>query len=347
MFSTSASSARDPHADTPVSRAGRGRALAVVVVLAVALAAVGGIAALSRRAPAQPVAGATGPAELRVSRDFGTETLSARRLRIPEHATAMSLLAGNARVETAYGGGFVNAIDGLASGYTGAGAKRADWFFFVDGMLADRGAADFALSGADRVWWDFHPWDFAPSVPAVVGQFPQPFAGRGSGRGTLRTTVEYSSGFATQAASVADTLRALGIGDVEVAPLAAGTPLESGHNHVLVGTWDGVMAAGDIRAAAEHPGSSGLFARFAAGKLATVDETGAWTTRAVPAGVVLATARPEEPAAAVWLVTGAEQADVDAAVRLLAGGAPRLQGRFGVAVLRDGSLIGLPTRAGS
>jgi len=37
-------------------------------------------------------------------------------------------------------GGFVNSIEGVASGYTSGKGSRADWFYFVNGIQSRVGA---------------------------------------------------------------------------------------------------------------------------------------------------------------------------------------------------------------
>lgn len=338
-----------PDAPTPSARTGmasvRTRIVAFAVVAALGAIAVAGIVAVSRGgAPASSSAasGTTAGAELgelRVSRDFGATTLLERRVSITATTTAMELLADNATVETAYSGGFVNAIDGLASSFDGG--LRADWFYYVNGIQADRGAADYKLSGRDREWWDHHRWDFAVSVPAVVGQFPQPFL---SGADTLLpTVVMYAEGSLAPAKTVAAALEDAGVRRVSEAPLEANAALPDERHVILVGTWDELASVPDLAEALERPGTSGLFARFEDGGLVTLDSLGAETARGAPAGVVLATARTSGSDAALWVVSGAGDADVKRAAALLEGGAPDLLGRFGVAVMRDGSAFGLPT----
>jgi hypothetical protein len=339
-----------PGADASASRIRR-RALSLAIVALLGAAAVAGVLALAHAARgsagrAQAVASAGADAgELRVTRDFGATTLAERREHIPASSTAMSVLAANAKVDTAYGGAFVNSIDGLASGFTGSGGMRADWFYFVNGFQANRGAADYSVSGADRVWWDYHRWDFAPSVPAVVGQFPQPFLSGAERK--LPTVVEYADGFSAPAGAVAAALRGAGVARVSAAPMAPGAALSGDRHVVLVGTWTQLTRIADIASAAEHPASSGLFARFEAGRLVTLDSLGRASAQDQPAGAVLATARAAEPDAAIWLVTGGDAADVASAAALLRAPASALAGRFGVAVLRDHTLIALPTKPGS
>ena len=114
-----------------------------------------------------------GGATLRVTRDFGHELLAtASEDRVREDQTVMRFLESQRDVETRYGGKFVQSIDGLAgSGPVG----REDWFYFVNGIEANVGAADFELSPHDVVQWDHRDWRAAMHIPAIVGAFPEPF----------------------------------------------------------------------------------------------------------------------------------------------------------------------------
>ncbi len=113
-----------------------------------------------------------------VSRDFGASLLTDVTAPAAADLSVMRLLAENTRVETQYGGGFVQSIDGLTSTYGSvADADAKDWFYWVDGIMADMGAGDFALKGGETVWWDHHSWARAMYLPVAVGAFPAPWAG--------------------------------------------------------------------------------------------------------------------------------------------------------------------------
>jgi len=63
----------------------------------------------------------------------------------------------------------------FVSGGCDAGAKR-DWFYFVNGVEADRGAAEYRLRPGDVLWWDYRSWSGDDMrQPVVVGAFPEPF----------------------------------------------------------------------------------------------------------------------------------------------------------------------------
>ncbi len=99
-----------------------------------------------------------------------------------EGLDVLRLLAEHADVEAGYGGRFVNGIDGLASTFGAAGSDdAADWFYWVDGEMADVGADERKLKGGETVWWDYHPWADAMYVPQALHAFPRPYAGAPAG----------------------------------------------------------------------------------------------------------------------------------------------------------------------
>src|SRR5688572_8830871 len=132
---------------------------------------------------------AGGGATLRVTRDFGHRELGSVRLdKVREGQTVMRMLRSEFDVTTRFGGRFVQSIDGLAG--EGAGAQ-VDWFFFVNGVEADKGAAEWNVAPGDRIQWDRRDWSGAMRVPAIVGAYPEPFvSGLGGKRRPVRVECE-------------------------------------------------------------------------------------------------------------------------------------------------------------
>ena len=110
-----------------------------------------------------------GHAKLWVTRDRGTHVLLVRD--VPAGLTALQALGREADVETRYGGRYVHAINGVE----GSISARRDWFYFVNGVEADRSAAEYQLRPGDVEWWDYRSWAKRMRVPVVVGAFPEPF----------------------------------------------------------------------------------------------------------------------------------------------------------------------------
>lgn len=110
-----------------------------------------------------------GTASVWVTRDRGAHIVLVRK--VPAGLTAMQALRRVAEVKTRYGGRFVQAVNGIE----GSLSEQRDWFFFVNGYEADRGAAEYVLHPGDVEWWDFRSWKNSPEVKVVVGAFPEPF----------------------------------------------------------------------------------------------------------------------------------------------------------------------------
>jgi hypothetical protein len=277
-----------------------------------------------------------GGAELRVTRDFGQELLyAARRERVAEGDTAMRLLQSQRRVETRYGGGFVQSIDGLGGrGPTG----NEDWFYFVNGLEGRVGAVERQLHPGDIVQWDFRRWDGAMSVPAIVGAFPEPMRSGVEGK-RLPVRLECAEE-GSRACELARTgLTAAGVN----ASLASFGETGGGEVlRVLVGPWPRLRHGAAAAKLAEGPRASGVFARFAAGgtRLELLDPGGhPATTARTGTGLVAATVAAEGQQ--VWFVTGLDAPAVERAAGALDRG--KLRDRYAVAVQPD-RVVTLPVR---
>ncbi len=271
-----------------------------------------------------------GSVELTVTREFGSVSMLERTVEASESDTVMRLLESNAEISTRYGGGFVQSIDGIEE--TQQGGDPYDWFFYVDGVESPIGAADVAIRGDERIWWDYRNWSTTSNVPAVVGSWPAPFAGGYEGR--ERQVALECEGGGEACRAVRARLEQAG------ADLVGGSP--SGAIRVLVGPWARLRSDPDATPIERGPGVSGVFADFVA-------ENGGYRLRGLgedgeparvfgaTAGLVAATRRAGVPP--VWLVTGQSPAGVRAAAGLLA--AETLRDRYAV-VTEGGKETPLP-----
>jgi hypothetical protein len=112
-----------------------------------------------------------GPAAVQVTitRDYGATVLHA--VRAAPGQSAMNALRRVSRVDTSYGGRFVESIDGLSGDRSG----HDDWLYFVNGIAPDVGAADITLHPGDGEWWDRRYWSDLVQTPVAIGQWPEPF----------------------------------------------------------------------------------------------------------------------------------------------------------------------------
>jgi hypothetical protein len=247
-----------------------------------------------------------------VSDDFGARTVgSARAGKTPGGETVMRFLQRRFDVRTRYGGGFVQAIDGLPGGARGG---RVDWFYYVNGVEAPRGAAATRLHPGDRVWWDRHDWSRAMSVPAVVGSFPEPFRSGVDGK-RLPVSVVCAPG---ESPGCREAKRRLGAAGVPFGQGAAAAPAGKTSLRLLVGPWSRLRADPLARRIEGGPGESGVFASFdAAGhRLRALDPEGRLRlTLGAGSGLVAATRQHDQQP--TWVVTGTDAGGVLAAARAL------------------------------
>jgi hypothetical protein len=131
--------------------------------------------------------GEGGSASLWITRDRGATVLFEGE--VDAGQTVLQALRSRADVETAYGGRFVKAIDGLDGSLT---AGR-DWFVYVNGVFADRSAAEIRLRDGDVAWWDYSHWKGEEERAVVVGAFPEPLV-NGYGGTRRETVVAYEGG---------------------------------------------------------------------------------------------------------------------------------------------------------
>jgi uncharacterized protein DUF4430 len=268
-----------------------------------------------------------GGAEMRVTRDFGRAPLgSARVAKVRESDTVMRLLRSHFDVRTRYGGRFVQSIDGRAGG--GAGG-HVDWFYWVNGVEAGGGAAEYELHPGDRVQWDHRDWSAGMRVPAIVGAYPEPFEHGFEGGKRHPVRVECSDEESKACGTVKGRLESAG---VPVSSSTIGMGYSTKVIRVVVAPWS---QARRVRAASiltGPPKESGVFARFAGdgGSLELLDRKGGPARRVEPGdgtGIVAATRPSGEDL--VWLVTGLDERGVDSAAAALDGG--KLRDAFAVA----------------
>src|SRR5437764_3232901 len=271
-----------------------------------------------------------------VTRDFGRQPVSSiTARRVPGSETVMRMLERTLAVQTRYGGGFVQSINGISGDQ-----QRHDWFYYVNGIQASRGAAGTAVHRGDRVWWDLHDWSAAESIPAVVGSFPEPFIHGSSGK-RLPTVLECAGDVGTACRSVSAELEQIG---VPVAVQQPGTGSGSDSLAIVVGTWRDL--AGEIVAhLIDHgPSASGVYARFSGpggGQLELLDARG-HPARRLGAGSGLIAATAQNPSQPTWLITGTDPAGVRAAAAALTP--TRLHDHFALAV-QGTTYLPLPLRA--
>ena len=310
--------------------------------------AAAGVTAIAAALTAAAIAGCglgPGPVpegvHLTVTRDFGAHVLTQTGApRVVGTETVMSLLLRNDKVTTKYGGGFVESIAGLTGGQE-TGGDPLDWFYYVNGIEAPKGAAETNVHQGDHVWWDLHDWSQTDDVPAVVGSFPEPFLNGTEGK-RLPVRVECAAAQSAPCRTVIERLRAL---DVPAAVAAIGSGAEPDALQVVVGQWTAVHGDPSVTSIESGPRASGVYARFASnGQTLTLLDGAGNTTARLTGGAGLIAATKDVESAIVWVVTGTNEAGVARAAKAFDTSA--LRNHFALAVTSTGSQLPVPGPSG-
>jgi Domain of unknown function (DUF4430) len=280
------------------------RAAAVLTAVAMLAAACG-----SHRVQPPVTAPAAPSAELLVTAAYGDEVL--RNERVAPGQSVLAALEGVADVRTSYGGRFVEAIDGRA----GSADHAEDWLYFVNGVEAPLGAAEWPIRDGDQIWWDYRRWRRYANVPAVVGAWPEPFVH--GPRGAAPTVAADPP--------LASVLRAAGSALADTAP-----------NRVLVGADSDLRARDpDWRRAASDPAAAGLTAWIESGGVA-VWNADRETEDPSSAGTAVAVATATAAGGVLFVVTGVDAAAAASAADTIAADPGVLAHRYAVVFDRAG-----------
>ena len=254
------------------------------------------------------------------TQNFGQELMFDETLEVLPGTSAMGALMKVAEVETAYGGGFVNTINGVRSGFTGSQSVKMDWFIYINGIQSNTGALDYELHDGDIQHWDFHNWSFCHFIPAIVGDFPEPFR-HGYGGGTSSTIIAYSDNLKEDAENLERGFVRLGVSNVGIKRLSElSENKRESCNLLLLGT----MESKPISELNQVWKRLGFFAHFENGYLVVLDAKGEAAVKyAAGAGVIQATQNPWNPEgigaceSVVWLVSGTDETGVKGAIDTL------------------------------
>jgi hypothetical protein len=276
---------------------------------------------------------------------YGGETLVDEVVGFRSGMTALDALQEIAETETAYGGGFVEAINGFGAEGTQSGTGRQDWFYYVNGFLARSSSAAYVLRPGDVEQWDYHGWAAGQTVSATLQSFPAAMVSGYNGQ-VFPSIVAFGGAFEDEAAYIATLVENAGAMDVRTLPIGD-LSLEDKQSHNLI-----VVAgasASYVQELNENRERIGLFVGFEGSSLHALAANG--TDKEVyegSAGVLAAMQSPSNPSGTgaceniVLLVTGTD----DDGVRAAANALDALEGNaanWPSAIAVDGVLMQVPT----
>ena len=274
---------------------------------------------------------------------FGAETLVDEVVPLLQGMTALDALQQVAETKTAYGGGFVEAINGIGSEGTQSGKGRQDWFYYMNGFLARSSSAGYVLRPRDVEQWDYHGWAAGQTVSATLQAFPAAMVSGYNGQ-AFPSIVAFGGDFEEEAMHIATLVDNAGAMDVRPLPIGDLT-LEEKQSHnlvVVVGA-----SASYVQELNENRERVGLFVEFEDSTLHAFAANGAEEVYGGSVGLLAAIQSPSNPSGTgvceniVFLVTGTDDGGVRAAAKAL----DALEGdaaNWPSAIVVDGVLMQVP-----
>ena len=279
-----------------------------------------------------------------VTQDFGKEFILEEVVGIEADTTALAALQMVAEVKTRYGGRFVNAINGIGSEHEGANGGKKDWFIYINGIQSNVGAADYKLKDGDIEHWDFRDWSYQMSVPAIVGDFPQPFLS-GYQEKMKPTSVVYEESFSSEAEVLVEKLKGLGVTIVSAVHCDILSDETKADNNLII------IALSDNRLIKEVNDARkklGFYLNIQQGELTVLDTEGNQSGKfGEGSGLIQATQNPWYPEGigsgenVVWMITGTDKDGVNSAVELLIKYPGKLKYAYSV-MISKGKVLKVP-----
>ena len=279
-----------------------------------------------------------------ITTHFGTKVIADKSLPLKSGASVMDVLGEHFDIETAYGGGFVNGINGIRSNYTkklGNESPKMDWFYYVNGVQASVGCLEYFPRPGDIIWWDYHDWDNAMFIPAVTGCYPEPFL-HGYEHKTKGTLIMYQQGYEAIAEKIAANLEVLGAKNIELKNFDPGKILNRDMPTMVVGVWDHIGQDANIQKIMENKRKTGIYLDLSTSEFTALNpEREKVQSFTEHPGAIFATGTGSGDGAPLWIVTGMDNTGLHSAVEVLTEERSKIKGSFAVIIEGD-QVINVP-----
>ncbi|MGF7060351.1 DUF4430 domain-containing protein [Brassicibacter mesophilus] len=280
-----------------------------------------------------------------VSKNFGQQVIYDEVLEFKEDMNVMELLEENLTIEKAYGGSFVNSINGIKSGFTGVkDKKKIDWFYYVNGVLAQVGAEDYYLKPNDVVVWDYHDWSENAYVSNVIGSYPYNFM-NGHGDEVLGIDILTTQDFEQQANKLADYLNSKTGREVNFKVYDKDIENEiskDGTNTIVIGDYKQILGIEYIDNIYQRGEKSGIFFKIDNRSVVALNNKNEIQKEYEKGAVITSILKNYGSAASIWIITGNDEKCIENAIETLYKESEKIRGMFST-IISEKEIINIPT----
>lgn len=267
---------------------------------------------------------------LMVTRDFGQGVIFNQRIPLGENDSLLSLMEEHLDITTSYGGSFISGINGLKMI---SGAKRADWFFYINGIASHSGLRDYELRAQDKIMWDYHLWSLNSSNNAIIGQYPAPFL-NGYRASNKPTNIVSDEGNVILAEKLALSLQNAGV-VVKVNRLS-NTSI-NGEPTIVIGQWSNLVSNDFLQGINKRYQKNGLGVHFLEEGMELLDFNGRLVKSVTSdSAVIVAWGRALGDDSPIWLIVGTDELALGQAIDILIQKPESIAGFYGLAILPEG-----------
>lgn len=272
---------------------------------------------------------------LLVTEDFDKVVFD-RKVSFQEKQSVMEILSDNVEIETAFAGGFVTSINGIKSDKK----ARKDWFYYINGIMAHKGALEYFPQDRDFIWWDYHEWQNAVYVPALIGCFPEPFLNGYEGQ-RLPVLILYENEFLTEAKQIKQKLFALGVKQVDTSEFLGSLKNTDDSYIILLGRWPFFNGFKNIQEMYKNYKKLGIFFQLNDEKIILTDIKGKSAEILDNAGLIFAVKFGINKSNPIWFISGNNKKTVQQAVEIILNNSDSLKLKAGLA-FNSGKIYEIP-----
>jgi hypothetical protein len=281
-----------------------------------------------------------GTIDIIISQSFGNDSVEDVTLNYLEDYSVIDYMEENFETETAYGGGFINSIYGIQSGFTDKNHKeKLDWFYYVNGRLADIGSEDYFLLPNDVVIWDYHSWEYGSYIPNIVGAYPSNFTNSFIEE-PLNLEIIEDGNYTEEVNALSEYLEKQGVKEIKINNYNENSLNQLESNSIIIGKFNQIKDLPIIEGSFKNKEQLGIFYDNTEHlKVYSYDRQKAQT---YDKGAVIASIPKEYGSfSSIWMITGNDEKLIKKAVETLYKNPRQLRGKFSVLVTKN-EIINLP-----
>lgn len=260
-----------------------------------------------------------GTVRLTVSKDFFNEIIFDKEVDLKNDYSIMDILKEHTEVETSYGGSFVESINSYKSNFKDANKdKKRDWFYYVNGYMADVSSADYLPKENDHIVFDYHPWSDKSYNNNLIASFENIFK-NGYMDQTIPSEIIYQKEFEEQKNTIKKQFSNLDIKSFELNDKEINI-LDETKNTILIATFYEALKDKKLKDLLNNYSKKGLYFSYEDKKINLFD-VDYNNINSYDDGVVIAFCDKLYPfKSGIFMVLGTDENNIKKSVKLLLEG---------------------------